>query len=159
MNFRKKEIKSDAASGFERFRPLPEQAAASAPPPSFVKFSGKILIVDDEPLIQAVGTRILGKMGNEILLAGTAREALEKIRENPDVALILLDIALPDLKGSELIPAIRELNSGCRIIVCSGYPLSYYGEIPEGADGWLDKPFTLESAYRAIDIAFLGSGL
>ena len=67
----------------------------------------RILIVDDEPSIRSLLSRVLVREGFEILLATNGQEGLEiAAKENPD--LIILDLNLPDLYGEDVCQKIRQ---------------------------------------------------
>jgi PAS domain S-box-containing protein len=66
-----------------------------------------ILLVDDQPAKLLSYEVILGELGENLLKAGSAREALEKLLRN-EVAVILVDVCMPDLDGFELATMVRE---------------------------------------------------
>ncbi len=67
----------------------------------------RILVVDDDPDILFVTVRILKKEGYEVLGAETGSECLEKaVQEHPD--LILLDVQLPDILGTEVCLELKK---------------------------------------------------
>ncbi len=69
----------------------------------------KILVVDDEPDARALMQRVLGDCGAEVLVAGSAEEALERVeKERPHV--LVSDIGMPDVDGYELLKRIRALG-------------------------------------------------
>jgi CheY-like chemotaxis protein len=110
----------------------------------------RVLIVDDEPDIHSVtrlSLRGLSYKGRRVELLGAAngKEAVEVMRENPDVAVILLDVVMESqTAGLDACRAIRsELgNSNVRIVLRTGQP----GQAPErqtideyDIDGYLGK--------------------
>ena len=62
----------------------------------------RILLVDDEPLVLSGIRRVLVKQGYEVVVLGTALGALELLATDPLFDVILSDLMLPDLEGSEL---------------------------------------------------------
>ncbi len=66
-----------------------------------------ILLVDDQPAKLLSYEAILGGLGENLVRAGSAREALERLLRI-DVAVILIDVVMPDLDGFELAAMIRE---------------------------------------------------
>jgi len=78
--------------------------------------SGKILVVDDTLSGRAVFQRLLTAFGLQPLFAGDGREALEIFGRTPDIALILMDIRLPDMTGMEAATAIREQGLHGRMV-------------------------------------------
>lgn len=66
-----------------------------------------ILMVDDQPAKLLAYQAILGDLGENLLSASTAKEALDLLLKN-DVAIILMDVSMPDLNGFELADMIHE---------------------------------------------------
>ncbi|MGC4039004.1 MAG: response regulator [Chitinophagaceae bacterium] len=109
----------------------------------------KILAVDDDGEIGLVLEMILGDefqldYVNSIL---TADEYLEK--RNPD--LIILDNKLPDGFGVDFISYIRNKYPSLKIIMISGFSSVKDVALENGADFFLEKPFSLDQLHEAID--------
>ncbi len=66
-----------------------------------------ILLVDDQPAKLLSYEVILSELGQNLIKAGSAREALEQLLRN-EIAVVLTDVAMPDLDGFELAAMIRE---------------------------------------------------
>ena len=62
----------------------------------------KILVLEDEIGIRSFVSINLKREGYEIIEAGTGAEAIEKINENNDISIALLDVMLPDMSGIEV---------------------------------------------------------
>ena len=69
------------------------------------KLKTKILIVEDDKALAEMLANILQEKKHEVILVGTGKEALNKVKENPD--LVLLDIMLPDISGVEVLKKIK----------------------------------------------------
>jgi CheY-like chemotaxis protein len=68
-----------------------------------------ILVVEDEPHICEIIVEILGQLGHEARVAGTAADAVNLVKaERPDA--ILLDIVLPDGRGTTVLDRLRSLR-------------------------------------------------
>ncbi|MBN2714745.1 MAG: response regulator [Deltaproteobacteria bacterium] len=82
---------------------------------------GTILIVDDEPAIIRSTRRILEKE-HDILAAGTAEEALDIMRANQNIDMLLLDVFMPGMSGLELAESLKRMSSPLaqRIIFMTG---------------------------------------
>jgi len=105
----------------------------------------RILIVDDDPLIQRLLEKFLQQEGYVSLTADSAAAALAAVRQHtPD--LLLLDIRLPDANGLDLLKEhlLPELGD-YRVIVLSGYGTRQSAEaaVLAGAFDYLTKPLTL----------------
>ncbi len=123
-------------------------------PEKIVKGQGKILLVDDEEIVTRVGAEMLQRAGYSVISATSGQEALEIYRENHgDIALVILDMIMPDLGGGELFDLIKKINPGARVLLSSGYSLN--GQASEimarGCDGFIQKPFNLEQVTRKIN--------
>lgn len=117
------------------------------PPPGPVL--PRVLIVDDEPSVRMITRLFLEAAGYAVADAGDAGEALVWVRgaERPFGA-ILLDLTLPDRSGTDLLPELRALSPGARVILVSGQPEE---NVPDhGADIYLPKPFTREQLLAAL---------
>ena len=85
----------------------------------------KILVVDDEAdlqiLIQQKFRQRIRQKDYEFIFAMNGREALEKLKENPDIDLVLSDINMPEMDGLTLLSKIKETNSLLKSIIVSAY--------------------------------------
>ena len=79
-----------------------------------------ILLVEDDVAVSASLTGIIRRWGYQVETADTCKNALMKVRENR-FDLVLLDIFLPDGKGHELMPSIRELWPTLGVVTMTGY--------------------------------------
>jgi len=101
----------------------------------------KILVVDSESAIRKLLRIGLRTEGYEICDAPNGKVALERIEEKPD--LVLMDLALPDIQGHELLRMIRGRNKNVPIIVLSskGDEAGKVQALDLGADDYITKPF------------------
>ncbi len=103
----------------------------------------KILIADDEELIRKLVCDFLVKNGYEALQAEDGEEALRLFEENKDIALIILDIMMPNMDGWECCRRIRKL-SGVPIIMLTARSQEFdeLMGFEAGADDYVTKPFS-----------------
>ena len=109
-----------------------------------------ILMVDDEPLILTMGQTVLSAYGYRVLTADTGAKALEMLvmsKAIEPVRLVITDLVMPQMSGSELIAQIRKASPNLPIICMSGYgrPGS-----EESQDFHLQKPFTSQELLRHV---------
>ena len=119
-------------------------AAEQLPQPNIPGGSEKILLVEDDPRVRRVAVSRLIGAGYEIVEAATGREALERLDEHPDIALLFTDIVMPGgMTGDELAGVVRTRNPGIKILFTSGYaePTIAGRELASSAS-WLKKPYT-----------------
>jgi two-component system KDP operon response regulator KdpE len=113
----------------------------------------RILLVDDEASIQRAVGPLLRSRGYEVDTAGSGAEALEMFRQRQP-ALIVLDLGLPDVEGTEVCRRIR-LSSQVPIIVLSarGAETDKVNALDLGADDYVTKPFGPEELLARIRVA------
>ena len=80
-----------------------------------------ILVVDDESSSRQITVRVLRDSGFIVLEAASGAEALEILRATRSVALVLADVAMPQMDGVQLAVAIRKHNSDQRVAFLSAY--------------------------------------
>jgi two-component system KDP operon response regulator KdpE len=113
----------------------------------------RILLVDDEAAIQRAVGPLLRSRGYDVEVAGTGSEALRLFADrSPD--LIVLDLGLPDLEGTEVCRRVRQ-HSTIPIIVLSarGAEQDKVNALDLGADDYVTKPFGPEELLARIRVA------
>ncbi len=113
----------------------------------------QILLVDDEPSIQRAMAPVLRSRGYAVTLAGTGREALEAFeRERPD--LVIIDLGLPDMEGTELCRYIRDrADTPILILSARGAEKDKVSALDQGADDYVTKPFGPEELMARVRAA------
>ncbi len=115
--------------------------------------SPRILLVDDEVPIQKAVAPLMRSRGYEVDVAGTGADALKIVAAHaPD--LIVLDLGLPDIEGTEVCRRIRA-ESAIPIIVLSarGSEGDKVAALDLGADDYVTKPFSPEELLARIRVA------
>jgi two-component system KDP operon response regulator KdpE len=104
----------------------------------------KILVVDDEPPIRKLLRVGLSTQGYQILEAPNGKTSLELLEQKPD--LIILDLGLPDIRGLDLLRAMRARNDSVPIVVLSsrGDEAGKVAALDLGADDYITKPFGMD---------------
>jgi two-component system KDP operon response regulator KdpE len=113
----------------------------------------RILLVDDEPPIQRAVAPLLRSRGFEVEVVGTGTSALQAL-ERAGVDLVVLDLGLPDLEGTEVCRRIRA-RSPMPIIVLSarGAEADKVSALEIGADDYVTKPFGPDELVARIKVA------
>lgn len=113
--------------------------------------SGKILIIDDELDICILLSSVLKSLGYKTDYAGSVSKGVEKALETKP-SILFLDINLPDGKGLDLIPIIKEKNLDPEIILISANEMDEYKEVAEenGVHHFLGKPFSKNDIVEAL---------
>jgi PAS domain S-box-containing protein len=122
-------------------------------PDLLVKGTGTILLVDDEELVLEVGKGFLKVMGYIVLTAQGGREALETYKKHQDaIALVILDIVMPSMKGGEVFDRLKEINPDVKVLLSTGYSID--GEatkiLERGGKGFIQKPFDIKQLSQSI---------
>jgi len=116
-----------------------------------------VMIVDDEAPIRATLTKFLKTLGvEEILEASNGQEAVEKLKANPHLKLILMDLKMPTKDGLQALEEIRGINSQIKVAILTGYP--FYGQADEAVKKWnvfdfIGKPADLDYLERIVTVA------
>jgi two-component system, cell cycle sensor histidine kinase and response regulator CckA len=134
------------ASGKNLVKEMPESAG-------IMKGTETILVVDDEPDILTVSKEILEALGYTVHGAKSGAEAVALYGEmKGSISLVIVDMIMPGLSGSETFDRIRELNPSAKIILSSGYSLDGQAQqiMNKGCDGFIQKPFDIALMSRKI---------
>ncbi len=105
-----------------------------------------ILVVDDEEMIKDLARDILARYGYTVLTAGGGEEAVEVYRRHKkEIAVVILDIMMPDVDGREVFRRIREIDPAAQVIISSGYNQEHDADalLREGAAGFVKKPYRI----------------
>jgi PAS domain S-box-containing protein len=107
----------------------------------------KILAVDDDALVLMNTAAMLEDLGHHVVCAGSGEAALEALKHQPDLDLVITDQAMPAMTGLQLCAAIRKSRAGLPVIVATGY-----AEAPPDAPDAprLAKPFTQDQLANAV---------
>ena len=116
----------------------------------------KVLILEDEVNIRSFVVINLNRAGYHAIEAGTGMEALEKLRENPDIGVAILDIMLPDIDGFEVCRRIRANNKQIGIIMLTArtQEMDKVTGLMTGADDYVTKPFSPAELTARIDALY-----
>ena len=116
----------------------------------------KVLILEDEINIRSFVVINLKRAGYHAIEAGTGEEALERLRENPDIGVAILDIMLPDIDGFEVCRRIRANNKQIGIIMLTArtQEMDKVTGLMTGADDYVTKPFSPAELTARIDALY-----
>jgi PAS domain S-box-containing protein len=140
---------------------FPEVSAAAAFAPAEYKPSAKeaargsetILLVEDEPAVRGLASRILEKQGYRVLPAQHGREAMDiASKEQGKIDLVLTDIVMPGMNGRGLVERLAGIRPTMKSLYMSGYTdddIIRRGFI-EPSKSFLQKPFTSEALLQTV---------
>jgi DNA-binding response OmpR family regulator len=109
---------------------------------TFAQGTETVLLVEDEPGVRSYVQDVLESNGYRILDAKVGGDAMEIARRyEGQIHLLITDLGLPGMKGTEVIRRFQSLRPGIAVLAMSGYPARFGAEIND-AIPLLQKPFT-----------------
>jgi PAS domain S-box-containing protein len=151
------DVQSEPGQGttFDIYLPTAQRDAdvAGASATEIPEGKEKILLVDDEPTVLDVNRQQLEAMGYQVYVAASGQEALAVYAEKRDeIALVILDMVMPGLSGSETFDRLRAINPAIRVLLSSGYSIEGQAQqiLDRGCNGFLQKPFDFERLSREM---------
>ena len=120
----------------------------------------KVLVLEDEASIRGFIVINLSRAGYTVVEAESGEEALEKLRENPDARVALLDVMLPGIDGFEVCRRIRATNTKIGIIMLTAraQEMDKVTGLMTGADDYVTKPFSPAELTARVDALFRRTG-
>jgi len=113
--------------------------------------SGYLLLVEDEPVVQANNKMVLERRGYQLKQAYTLEEARAMIEEEPPRAIIL-DIQMPDGSGLDLLQEVRSgSNIPVLVLTAMGTPKDIIKGLEAGGDDYLTKPHDLQTFLKRVE--------
>jgi diguanylate cyclase (GGDEF)-like protein len=113
---------------------------------------GKVLIVDDAPDTVEIIEKLLVFEGYEVLTTSTGEEGVQKVeQEKPEI--VLLDISLPGIDGSETLKRIRKVDPIVSVIMLTAFATvdNAISALKEGASDFIKKPFENEHLVHLVN--------
>lgn len=112
----------------------------------------KILAVDDSPDNLTLISMYLRDSGAEILLAESGMQAIDEIRNNPNLDVVLMDVQMPGMDGHQTTEEIRKLGFSRTIIALTAHAIRAEHEKcrKSGCDSVLTKPISRAGLYKAL---------
>ncbi|HYW85205.1 MAG TPA: response regulator [Spirochaetia bacterium] len=158
------DVQSEVGKGstFEVFLPMTERREApieDLPAPTLVHGQGTILVVDDEPQVREVISRVLASCGYTVITAEDGREALRRFGDGSAIDLVVLDMVMPGMGGRECLARLREADAAVRVLIATGYTSDGSAQelLGEGALAIVEKPLDI-SSFAGIVQTILGKG-
>ena len=114
----------------------------------------KLLVIDDDSRLLASYRDLLSPYGFEVLTAPDGQEAITIVENNPDILLVILDLAMPRMDGREWLRWFRDQQRKSPVIVISAHKLDADDDLKPSV--FLEKPFHVA---ELLDIVGLFCGL
>ncbi len=107
-----------------------------------------ILLVEDEPMILDITTKMLEHQGYTVQAAGTPGEAIRLAREHAgEIHLLMTDVVMPEMNGRDLAKNLLSLYPNLKRLFMSGYTadvIAHHGVLDEGVQ-FIQKPFSVQA--------------
>ena len=116
----------------------------------------KILIVDDDMRNVFALSSVLEEKGVNVIVGKNGKEGIEKLKSNPDIELILMDIMMPEMDGYEAMTEIRKINKFKNLPIIALTAKAMKGDrekcIAAGANEYLSKPVNAEKLISLLRV-------
>ena len=131
--------------------PPPVTLAKLDAPPKDVWGTGRLLIVEDEPMVRAVAERALQRQGYTVETACDGEEALALFAAGKSYDLVVSDVVMPNMDGPSMARELRVQRPDMRILFMSGYAEEQLREsINLDKVAFLPKPFSVQQIAEAV---------
>src|SRR3990172_8936112 len=120
---------------------------------------GKILVLDDDPVVTLSCKRILGAEGFNIITADKGEDAIKKI-SNEEFDLLITDVRLPDTNGITVLRESKIIQPKLDVVIITGYPTLEDAKesVKLGAFEFIEKPFTPDFMLNVANKVFDNRG-
>jgi PAS domain S-box-containing protein len=136
------------ATGLTEARAMADAPAARRP--------GTVLVVEDDEMVRHLTRSMLLTLGYAVLPAATPNEALSLCQKlDVRIDLLLSDVVMPEMKGSELSRRVREIRPDINVLFMSGYTSDVVVRhgVFDDAVSFIQKPFTMAELARSVESA------
>lgn len=140
---------------FTIYLPISDKSVSSevSPEVDLEQGEGTVLLIDDEQMILDVAGEMLKGLGYEVILAQGGEKALETLKlMDGKVDLVILDLIMPGLDGSETFDLIRELYPLKPILISSGYAIDGQAKelLRKGRCSFIQKPYGMSEISSVV---------
>ncbi|KAI9141273.1 hypothetical protein BKA69DRAFT_411764 [Paraphysoderma sedebokerense] len=120
--------------------------------PSHQRVTPRILLVEDNAIVQKVTSKLLKKYGFDVVTADHGQQAIDIISSDPSISVILMDLIMPVLNGHDATIELRSRQYDVPIIALTANALHTEAELceKEGFDDFITKPLTAEDLEKVV---------
>ena len=123
------------------------------PPKDSARKPVSVLIIDDDEMSLEVLSEMIEELDYEVHRANTGKKGFEIYAENSsEIALVLLDMVMPDLDCETVFLGLRKINPECKVLLSTGMDMNDEAEnmLELGCEGYIQKPCSLEELEKKI---------
>lgn len=111
----------------------------------------KVLVVDDERDLADLTAALLGAYGVDVLVAYSAKDALNLLQRYDDIDAVFSDVVMPGMTGFEMANLIDEIYPEVKVILASGYGLPELISECQKSYLYTSKPYTINTVLKLLD--------
>ena len=141
-------------------RKMPGESSASSGLNPILSKDSQIMVIDDDPRVRLVTVAILKRGGHKVVEFESGSTALDYFAEHQrQVSLIVLDLRMPEMMGTEVLEQLRKRFEYVPVIICSGYLRDL--EALDGnihPDALLEKPVAAAQLLQTVEETLVLSG-
>ncbi len=118
------------------------------------RWSGTVLVIDDEYIIRDVACELLAILGFKVLTASDGNEGVRVFSEySHDIRFVILDMIMPGMTGLETFFRLKEIKEDVKVLLSSGFRNDdrIAKAIEMGVQGFLQKPYSMEQFSEAVN--------
>jgi CheY-like chemotaxis protein len=150
--YRKDELARKLRSVFAGTARGPIAPPRSVPGAALEGKRGKVLVVEDVALIRMTTVDMVELIGFDCAEAADASEALEILRTDNAITILLTDLGLPGMNGRQLVEEVLRHQPDLKVIIASGYSTNEEeGAALKGNISYLTKPFDMQQLRRVLE--------
>jgi CheY-like chemotaxis protein len=141
---------------FKSLLPRADEDAAPEPKPTPTEMAHgweSVLVVEDDPVVRSMTSKVLTDRGYSVLEAESGDEAIRLAREyDGPIDLVLTDIVMPRMSGRKLAESVRIMHPSARVLFMSGYTESHVvrGGLIDPDAPFVEKPFSPEQLAGSV---------
>jgi PAS domain S-box-containing protein len=137
------------------------RAESGRAPAAAGRRTGTILVVDDQDSVLELAQTFLERAGHAVIIAAGGRDAVERFRERAgEIDAVVLDMAMPDASGAEVLRELRHLRADVRVVIATGYgdATAAQRSVVQDVTGVIRKPYEPEELLELVDRALAERG-
>lgn len=146
---------------FKVYLPLAERVSlpAESRDNKITRGSGRILLIDDEQVVQDVASHMLNMLGYQVVTVSSGAEALDYYRaHHNEIDAVIVDMIMPGMGGHECFRELKRINPAVKAILSTGYGLNEKVQslMDEGILEFVQKPYQLSQLSEAVKRVLAG---
>ena len=138
----------------ESSEPISQEVAEAPAPCNKFPEGLTILVAEDDDICYKLLKTILTAEGIRVIRTINGFDTIQKVRENPDIPIVLMDIKMPGMNGIDATQKIREFNKDIIIIAQTAFAMSGDKEkiLEAGCNDYISKPVRRNEILRVVDL-------